>query len=63
MTTEPLLPNFPPNTNAFHNDAYHMGTVIGTNCTILYEQHSNKEQDYIIVVNTKTGEKLKINLK
>lgn len=63
MQTEELLPNFPPNSNPFHHDAYHMGTTLGTNCTILFANHSDKECEYIIVVNTVTGERLKIDLK
>ena len=63
MTAEPLLPNFPPNSNPFNHDAYHMGTTIGTNCTIMMSNHSDKECEYIIVNNTKTGERLKIDLK
>lgn len=62
MTTE-KLDSFPPNSNPFHHDAYHMGTQIGSNCTIMHPNHSNKECDYIIVINTKTGERLKINFK
>lgn len=51
-----------PAGNPFQHDLYHMGTRLGTNCMVMYGKHDNKEQPYIIIVNTKTGERVQINL-
>lgn len=48
--------------NPFLEDLYHMGIGIGTNCVIMYEKHPHLYQDYIIVCNTETGERVKVTL-
>ena len=54
--------SFPPNSNPFNHDAYHMGITLGTNVTIMYEKHTNEKHDYVIVINTETGKRLKVVL-
>lgn len=56
------LDAFPPNANPFHHDAYHMGSTMGNNCTVMFENFEDKECKYLIVINTKTGERIKIIL-
>lgn len=46
--------------NPFHHDLYRMGTRIGSNCIVMFEHHEH--QNYIIVCNTVTGERLAIEL-
>lgn len=47
--------------NPFCQDAYHMGTYLGKNVCVMYPNHSTEECPYLIIVNTRTGERLKIN--
>lgn len=47
--------------NPFQHDFYHMGTFVGRNVAIMYERHDHDDQGYIIVINTLTGERLRIN--
>lgn len=54
------LDPIPANSNPFKHDFYHMGTTIGTNCMIMFEHASDEKQDYIIIIDTTTGEKKKI---
>ena len=46
--------------NPFHHDLFRMGTRIGSNCLVMYEHHDH--QNYIIVVNTNTGDRIAIEL-
>lgn len=57
------LPAIPPNSNPFIHNAYHMGTILGKNVTVMFEKHESDYQDYIIVINTATGERMKIHLR
>lgn len=60
--TKTLDPFPPHHGNPFHHDPYHMGTRIGENCVVMYKNHSNEKVPYLIVVNTETGERLKVTL-
>lgn len=46
--------------NPFVGDMFNMGTIIGANVTVMYGNHAAERQAYIIVVNTETGERMKI---
>lgn len=48
--------------NAFLQDAYHMGTRMGSNLMIMHENHSTSECKYLILINTITGERKKITI-
>jgi hypothetical protein len=50
----------PPGSNPFNHDFFNMGTPIGTNVMIMYGATEKEEAKYIIVVNLKTGERLRI---
>lgn len=52
--------SFPPNSNPFLHDAYHMGTKLGSNVMILYKEFTDEKQKYIYLVNIETGERIKI---
>jgi len=46
--------------NPFNEDFYNMGIQIGTNVTVMMDNHSDKVCKYLIVVDTTTGERIKI---
>lgn len=54
------LSAFPANANPYHHDAFHMGKCIGSNAHIMLPNHDSEYCPYIIVINTKTGERLKV---
>ncbi len=54
---EPIRPG-----NPFLSDAFHMGTQIGANVTVMYERFQQETHSYLIVVNTTTGERARIIL-
>ena len=43
--------------NPYLSDPYHMGVTLGTNVTVMYAKHSSEHQDFIIVVDTQTGDR------
>lgn len=54
------LTSFPPKDNPFHHDLYHMGQRMGTNVVVMFENHPTAKMDYLIVVNTETGERARV---
>jgi hypothetical protein len=48
--------------NPFLSDAYRMGTYIGTNVAVMFEKHPHEQHGYIVVVNTDTGERIRVTL-
>ena len=56
------LEPFPPKSNPFQCDSFHMGVVIGTNCTVMMSNHEDKECAYLIVINTDTGERVRVDI-
>lgn len=54
-----LNPN-PPNSNPFDYDSYNMGTQLGNNCIVMYGNHQNEICNYLVLVNTATGELIKV---
>lgn len=46
--------------NPFLSDFCNMGTTMGTNCTIMYGTFPSDRLRYLIVVNTETGERIRI---
>lgn len=47
--------------NPYASDAFHIGTTIGKNVTIMYSNFPDDICNYIIVVNTDTGKRVKIS--
>tara|TARA_R110002012_G_C11213093_1_gene561481 strand:+ start:8 stop:331 length:324 start_codon:yes stop_codon:yes gene_type:complete len=56
------LDSFPPNSNPFHHDMFHMGLEIGKDLLMMYQNHAHEDMRYMILVDTKTGDRLQINL-
>jgi hypothetical protein len=54
------ISKFPENSNPFHFDAYHMGSKLGNNVTIMFPNHSDTYCSYVIIINTFTGERIKV---
>ena len=54
---------YKPNTNPMLQDLYHMGQRMGKNVDLLFSTHASEEMKYLIVVNTKTGESIRIEFK
>ena len=54
------LDSFPTNSNPFHHDSYNMGQQIGTNITAMFANHSTEKMRYLILVDNKTGKRVKI---
>lgn len=52
--------SIPPGANPFHHDQFNMGTKIASNVTIMHPSFPEQETEYVIVVNTKTGERLRV---
>ena len=52
------LESFPPNSNPYHHDLYHCGEDFGKNYHLMY----GSSRDYLIVIETKTGRRFKLNL-
>ena len=55
------LGSFPPDSNPFSHDLYHMGVEIGKNVIVMYANHPGEQCDYLIVVNRETGERMQVN--
>lgn len=53
--------SFPPDANPFHYDAFNMGTYLGTNVALMYGNHPDQHCGYLIVVNRKTGKRMRID--
>lgn len=56
---EKLSP-IPAGENPFLHDAYNMGRYIGKNLLLMQGNHDNEECKYIILVNQKTGERVRL---
>lgn len=48
--------------NPFHQDGYHMGTSLGRNILAMQPNFPEGECEYLILVNTRTGERIKIEI-
>lgn len=56
------LPDFPAGENPFCHDAVNMGTEVGTNVVVMFAATSTEQCRYLIIVNTKTGKRLKVHV-
>lgn len=61
IITQPME-SIPPNSNPFRHDMYHMGIPIAKNCMIMYSNDKEGKCGYIIIVNSITGERLRVSL-
>lgn len=55
-----VLKPFPPNENPFNHDLFNMGTKMGKDLMIMHANHDTEDCKYIVLINTKTGERVKI---
>ena len=62
MTTNPEDLNQDGFINPFHQDLTSMGTQIGKNVTVLHMNFPSEVAESIVIVNTKTGERIRITL-
>ena len=46
--------------NPFLQDIDHMGTYMGTNVAVMYRNFPKEECPYLIIIDTRTGERKKI---
>jgi hypothetical protein len=60
MSTAPEYVQEDGTINPFHQDIYNMGTRLGTNVVVMYDTHNDTKMDYLIIVDTKTGERKRI---
>ena len=51
----------PPCASPFNHDFYNMGTRLGVNCVVMYENHPLQACRYLILVNTDTGERIRVS--
>jgi hypothetical protein len=59
MKVEHIKP-FPPDTPWYQNDAIHMATQLGPDIIILHKNHPSQENPgYFIILNQKTGERMR----
>lgn len=56
------MTSFPENCNPYNHDAFHMGRSIGKDLLMMHANHPSEEMNYFILVNTKTGKRVKINI-
>lgn len=56
-----VLPSFPPNSNPFRHDLWNMGQSIGLEHMMMFRNHPSEDLDYLIIVNTTTGERVKLS--
>lgn len=54
------MESFPPNSNPFIHDSYNMGTKMGKDLMVMHGNHSDEECRYLLLVNTKTGKRMKV---
>lgn len=55
------MESFPAKENPFRHDAFHMGTRMGTNLTIMYANHDTQKCKYLILVD-ESGRRVRIKL-
>jgi hypothetical protein len=54
------LEDYPKNCNPFHHDPVSMGTNIASNVTIMHMNFEDAQCEELVIVNTESGERLKI---
>lgn len=66
LPTARHLAPIPAGDNPFHHDAFHMGTTLVRGWMVMHTGFDRKENPldltYVILVNTRTGQRIRINL-
>lgn len=52
----------PPKSNPYAHDLFNMGMALGTNLTVMMANFDNQRCNYLILVNTETGERMRIEI-
>jgi len=60
--TQDNLKAFPPNSNPFRHDAFHMGQGFGKNHMLMFPNHASEELKYFILVDTSTGKRIRFTV-
>lgn len=60
MITFKEMSSFPPEENPFCHDLCNMGVRLGNNVMVMYRNHDHEICEYLIIVNTETGERMKV---
>ena len=61
MRLTPIKP-FPPGANPYRHDVYNMGETIGKDLEMMYGNQPDEPCHYLIFVNTKTGERFRLDI-
>jgi len=56
------MTSIPPGANPYNEDVYHMGFRVGSNVVIMFDCLDHQNCKYLIVVNTETGHRLKVEM-
>jgi hypothetical protein len=56
------MESIPAKSNPFVRDGYHMGTRVASNVVVMHATFDAQCASYIIVVNTDTGERMRITM-
>jgi hypothetical protein len=54
------IESIPPKENPFLHDLVNMGTRLGTNLMVMYENFEDQKAPFLIVVNMETGERVRL---
>lgn len=52
--------NIPAGDNPFKHDTFNMGTILGSNLVVMYKNFPSEKCDYLVIVNTNTGERITV---
>lgn len=62
MFTTKKLSSIPAQANPFNHDSFRMGTSIGQNVIVMFEAYEKDDANYLIIINTNTGERLCVEM-
>ena len=54
------LGSFPPHSNPYHYEGFLMGRNVGNNVTVMMENFEEDRCRYLIIVDTESGERLRV---
>lgn len=60
--TQDKLEAFPPKSNPFNHDSYHMGQSFGKNHMLMFPNHTSEELKYFILIDTSTGKRIRFTV-
>ena len=60
--TQDKLEAFPPKSNPFNHDSYHMAQNFGKNHVLMFPNHASEELKYFILIDTSTGKRIRFTV-